>query len=105
MKLGLVLPPGAIGAPGHVLSYRELRAFALQAEELGLDSVWIYDHVVFEFPERAPEAVLEAWTVLTGLAEATRRVELGTFVICTAFRNPALLAKMAVTLDELSNQR
>lgn len=105
MKIGLVLPPGGIGAPGHVLSYRELRDYALQAEDLELDSVWIYDHTVFEFPERAPEATLEAWTVLTGLAEATQRVELGTFVICTAFRNPALLAKMAVTLDELSNQR
>ena len=105
MKIGLVLPPGAIGNPGHVLSYRELRDFALQAEDEGLDSVWIYDHVVFEFPERGPEATLEGWTVLTGLAEATRRVELGTFVICTAFRNPALLAKMAVTLDELSNGR
>ena len=105
MKFGLVLPPGAVGAPGHVLSYRELRDFALQAEDMGLDSVWIYDHTVFEFPERAPEATLECWTVLTGLAEATQRVELGTFVICTAFRNPALLAKMAVTLDELSNQR
>ena len=105
MKIGLVLPPGGIGAPGHVLSYRELRDYALQAEDLGFDSVWIYDHTVFEFPEQPPQAVLECWTVLTGLAEATQRVELGTFVICTAFRNPALLAKMAVTLDELSNQR
>jgi alkanesulfonate monooxygenase SsuD/methylene tetrahydromethanopterin reductase-like flavin-dependent oxidoreductase (luciferase family) len=105
MKIGLVLPPGGIGNPGHVLSYRELRAFALQAEDLGLDSVWVYDHVVFEFPDLEPEAVLEGWTVLTGLAEATQRVELGTFVICTAFRNPALLAKMAITLDELSNGR
>ena len=105
VKIGLVLPPGAIGNPGHVLSYRELREYALQAENLGFDSVWIYDHVVFEFPEREPEATLECWTVLTGLAEATQRVELGTFVICTAFRNPALLAKMAVTLDEVSNGR
>jgi alkanesulfonate monooxygenase SsuD/methylene tetrahydromethanopterin reductase-like flavin-dependent oxidoreductase (luciferase family) len=105
MKFGLVLPPGGVGNPGHVLSYRELRDYALQAEDLGFDSVWIYDHTVFEFPGREPEATLECWTVLTGLAEATQRVELGTFVICTAFRNPALLAKMAVTLDELSNQR
>ena len=105
MKIGLVLPPGGIGAPGHALSYRELRDYALQAEDLGFDSVWIYDHTVFEFPEQTPQAALECWTVLTGLAEATQRVELGTFVICTAFRNPALLAKMAVTLDELSNQR
>ena len=105
MKIGLVLPPGGIGAPGHVLSYRELRDYALQAEDLGFDSVWVYDHTVFEFPERAPQATLECWTVLTCLAEATRRVELGTFVICTAFRNPALLAKMAVTLDEVSNGR
>ena len=105
MKIGLVLPPGGIGAPGHVLSYRELREYALQAEDLGFDSVWIYDHAVFEFPEREPEATLECWTVLTGLAEATQRVELGTFVICTAFRNPALLAKMAVTLDEVSEGR
>jgi alkanesulfonate monooxygenase SsuD/methylene tetrahydromethanopterin reductase-like flavin-dependent oxidoreductase (luciferase family) len=105
VKFGLVLPPGGIGNPGHVLSYRELRDYALQAEDLGFDSVWVYDHTVFEFPGREPEATLECWTVLTGLAEATRRVELGTFVICTAFRNPALLAKMAVTLDELSNQR
>lgn len=105
MKIGLVLPPGGIGAPGHTLSYRELRDYALQAEDLGFDSIWIYDHTVFEFPEQPPQAVLECWTVLTGLAEATQRVELGTFVVCTAFRNPALLAKMAVTLDELSNGR
>ncbi|MFT4037023.1 MAG: LLM class flavin-dependent oxidoreductase [Thermomicrobiales bacterium] len=105
MKIGVVLPPGSIGAPGHVLSYRELRDFAQQAEALGLDSVWIYDHLMFQFPEQPQEAVLEGWTVLTGLAEATQRVELGTFVICTAFRHPAVLAKMAVTLDELSNGR
>lgn len=47
----------------------------------------------------------EAWTALSGLAEATQRVELGTLVVCTAFRNPAVLAKMAVTLDAMSGGR
>jgi alkanesulfonate monooxygenase SsuD/methylene tetrahydromethanopterin reductase-like flavin-dependent oxidoreductase (luciferase family) len=57
------------------------------------------------FPDKPTEGLWESWTLLTGLAEATRKVELGTIVLCTQFRNPALLAKMAATFDEVSNGR
>ncbi len=105
MEIGVVVPNGIVGSPEGVLSYERIRGFARAVEDHGLDSVWIYDHLLFHFPEQAPAGVLEGWTVLSGLAEATQRVKLGTFVLCTSFRNPAMLAKMAVTLDEMSNHR
>ena len=105
MKVGLTVPNGIVGSPSGVLSYAQMRGFALKAEERGLDSVWIYDHFLFHFQGKPREGVWEGWTVLSGLAEATDRVEIGTIVACTAFRNPAVLAKMAVTLDEVSGGR
>ncbi len=105
MKVGVLLPPGDVAAVGHVPSYPELRSLAWAAETGGLDSIWVYDHLLFAFPGKPRAGVWEAWTVLSGLAEATHRVELGTLVACTAFRNPAVLAKMAVTLDAMSGGR
>jgi alkanesulfonate monooxygenase SsuD/methylene tetrahydromethanopterin reductase-like flavin-dependent oxidoreductase (luciferase family) len=105
MKVGVLLPPGDVRGTGTVFSYPELRGLALTAEESGLDSIWIYDHLVFQFGDKPKAGVWECWTILSGLAEATKRVELGTLVVCTAFRNPAVLAKMAVTLDAMSGQR
>lgn len=105
MKIGLILLLGEdeeIGAPPP---YAQIRANALTAEASGLDSVWIYDHLLYHFPEQDPQGVWEGWTIASALAEATERVELGTLVLCTAFRNPAVTAKMAVTLDEVSRQR
>ena len=105
MKAGVVLPNGIVGSPGGVRSYSEIRGLARAAEAHGLDSIWIYDHLAFHFADRPREGVWEGWTVLSGLAEATERVELGTMVLCTSYRNPAVLAKMAVTLDEMSGHR
>src|SRR5579884_2194974 len=103
MKVGVVVPlrrpePDSVG-------YGEVRAFAQQAEEAGFDSIWVFDHLLYRYPGRETEGIWEAWTVLSALAEATDRVELGTLVLSTPFRNPALLAKMAVTLDEVSGGR
>jgi alkanesulfonate monooxygenase SsuD/methylene tetrahydromethanopterin reductase-like flavin-dependent oxidoreductase (luciferase family) len=92
-------------SPGIARRYTAIRDIALLAESEGFDSLWIYDHLIYRFPGQPTEGVWEGWTTLTALAEATRRIELGTLVLCTQFRNPALLAKMADTLDEVSDGR
>lgn len=63
------------------------------------------DHFLFRHPDQPTRGVWEALTTVAALAEATKRVELGTLVVCTSFRNPALLAKMAVNLDAISGGR
>ena len=100
MKIGLILPL-AEDERGAAPSWAELRARAEQAEAIGLDSVWVYDHVLHRFEGHPTVGFWEAWTMLTALAASTSRVELGTTVLCAGFRNPALLAKMADTLDEV----
>ena len=104
MKIGVVLPI-AENDEGQIARYAEVRALALQAEEAGFDSVWVFDHLLFRFPDAPTRGIWEAWTILAALAEATSRIELGTLVMCTSFRNPALLAKMADALDEISGGR
>ena len=104
MKIGLMLPL-AEDEHGQAASWAELRARAEQAEGAGLDSIWVYDHLLHRFPGRPTVGFWEAWTMLSALAAATRRVELGASVLCAGFRNPAVLAKMATTLDEVSGGR
>jgi probable F420-dependent oxidoreductase len=103
MKIGVALPMAEGKEP--IASYAEIRAFAQQAEAAGFDSIWVYDHLLMERGAGDRRGIWEAWTLLTALAEATRRVELGTLVLCTAFRNPAILAKMANDLDAISGGR
>lgn len=103
MKVGLLLPlsdDDGAGAP----EWPFIRDLALQAEAGGIDSLWIYDHLVIRLGGEA-SGIHEAWTVLTAVAIATTRVELGTIVLSASFRNPALLAKMATTLDTISGGR
>lgn len=104
MKIGLVLliVDDDHGNPRHYSTVREL---ALQGEAAGFDSLWLYDHLLHYRKDNETFGIWECWTILSALAEATQRVELGTLVLCNQFRNPALLAKMAITLDEVSSGR
>src|SRR5437899_7262674 len=97
MKTDLLLMPMSA-------RYRDMRAAAVAAEEAGFDGLWTWDHL------RDPDAasgpgVPEAWTVLTALAEATRRISLGPLVLNVANRHPGVLANMAATLQEVSGGR
>jgi probable F420-dependent oxidoreductase len=80
----------------------EYRALARAAEQAGFDSIWVGDHLLYREPDRGP---WEAWTLLAALAAATERVRLGPLVACTAFHPPALIAKMAATIAEVSGGR
>ena len=106
MKVGVTVPMTASDvAPGEPFpGWPAIRNFAVQAEALGLDSVWVFDHLLFR-DEEGTDGILESWSVLAALAATTPRVELGTLVMATPFRNPAVLAKMAATTDTVSGGR
>ncbi len=103
MKVGVMVPVGNhAGAPQP---WAEVLAFAHQAETLGLDGLWVPDHTLFRFPGEPERGAHEAWSVLAALAAATSTIPLGTLVLGLRFRNPALLAKMAATTDEIAGGR
>ena len=123
LHFGLVLALTIRGLA--VTSYETMRRVASQAEELGFDSIWLCDHFLTLAPDayagdariaagaapgpRAEEPrsmpLLECWTALSALARDTRRLRLGTSVLCHSYRPPAVLAKMAATLDVISEGR
>ena len=105
MKIGLELPVAERRARDDIPGWNDIRAMALRAEEVGFDSVWVEDHLLLRPEGREPQGLWECWSVVAALAAVTSRVEIGTYVACTAFRNPALLAKMADTVDEISGGR
>jgi probable F420-dependent oxidoreductase len=105
MKVGVVVRSGPRAEGLEPARYSWLREMALRLEAAGFDSIWLYDHLLYRWPGRGTDGIWECWTLLSAFAEATQRVELGTLVLCVPFRNPALTAKMAATLDEVSDGR
>lgn len=92
----------------YYLDFAKLKLRVLEAEALGYHSVWIMDHLIWkgnQLPFNEKGSVLESWTTLSALASLTRKIRLGTLVLCNSYRNPTLLAKMASTLDNISNGR
>ena len=85
--------------------WSEYLAMARAAEEVGFDSIWLGDHLLYRGagePERSP---WDAWTQLAALAQATERVVIGPLVACLAFHPPGLVARMAASIDEISGGR
>jgi len=78
---------------------------AQAAEQAGFDSVWVGDHLLFRDPGLPPRGPWEAWSVLAAVAAATERISIGPLVASASFHNPAMLAKKAATVDEISGGR
>jgi alkanesulfonate monooxygenase SsuD/methylene tetrahydromethanopterin reductase-like flavin-dependent oxidoreductase (luciferase family) len=78
---------------------------AQTAEAVGFDSIWLGEHLIYHYPGTDARGPWECWTMMAAIAAETSRIEIGPLVACTSFHNPAHLAKMAATLDEISGGR
>lgn len=87
-----------------VEQYAAMTRVAQAADEGGFDSIWVYDHF-HTVPQTTLETTFECWTITATLARDTRRVKIGQMVGCNGYRNPALYAKIASTVDVASNGR
>lgn len=109
MRFGLALPHYDTSFAGEAASWERISQAALTAERSGFDSVWVSDHLFLDWGKyggRADaEGSFECWTTLSALAAVTEKVRLGSLTLCNDFRNPAILAKMAASLNLLSAGR
>jgi alkanesulfonate monooxygenase SsuD/methylene tetrahydromethanopterin reductase-like flavin-dependent oxidoreductase (luciferase family) len=99
LRVGIQLPEVE-----RVVRWEEYVAMARAAEEVGFDSIWLGDHLLYR-DDRGERGPWDVWTMLAGLAASTTRVQLGPLVACTAFHPPGILARMAGAVDEISNGR
>ncbi|GMU53284.1 MAG: LLM class F420-dependent oxidoreductase [Candidatus Xenobia bacterium] len=108
MRFGAFVPQGwrldLVGVEPGYPQWQAVKKVARRAEAAGYDSLWLYDHF-HTIPQALPEATFEAWTALTGLAEATERIRLGHMCGCNIYRPPALMAKISANVDVISNGR
>lgn len=116
LSVGLLLPDTEHQFDGETARWTDLAAMARLAEQVRFDSVWVTDHLLHRTEPDGKEVVIggdlrfnegpwECWSLVAGLAAITERVDIGTLVLCNSFRNPAILAKMADTVEEMSGGR
>jgi probable F420-dependent oxidoreductase len=100
LRIGVQLPE--VERP---VRWAEVLDMARRAEALGYDSLWLGEHLLYRFSDGTTRGPWEAWTLMGAIAAATTSIRFGPLVACTNFHNPALLAKQAATLDEISGGR
>jgi alkanesulfonate monooxygenase SsuD/methylene tetrahydromethanopterin reductase-like flavin-dependent oxidoreductase (luciferase family) len=100
LKVGVQLPEVE-----REVRWPELLDMVRAIEDLGFDSIWVGEHLLYRWADRPARGPWEAWTLMAGVAAVTSRVEFGPLVACTNFHNPAMLAKQAATIDEISGGR
>jgi len=100
LRVGIQLPEVE-----REVRWPEYLAMARLAEDVGFDTLWLGDHLLYRWPGREPRGPWEVWTMLAALAASTSRIRLGPLVASTAFHAPAMLAKLAATVDEVSGGR
>jgi probable F420-dependent oxidoreductase len=100
LKVGVQLPEVE-----REVRWPELLDMTRAIEDQGYDSAWVGEHLLYRWADRGPRGPWEAWSMLAAIAASTSRIEFGPLVACTNFHNPALLAKQASTIDEISSGR
>ena len=104
-KIGMLASLDDMPSEGTTPRFSDVAALAQAAEQADLDSFWVADHFIARMPDESEVGQWESFTFLSALAAVTSRIQLGPMVAATSFRNPALTAKMADSLDEISNGR
>ncbi len=105
---GVFMPQGwkmeLSGIDGAAAQWNKAVEIAVRAEELGFDSIWVYDHF-HNVPRPAHESVFECWTTMAAISQRTSRIRLGQMVGCNGYRQPSVLAKITSTIDVISGGR
>jgi alkanesulfonate monooxygenase SsuD/methylene tetrahydromethanopterin reductase-like flavin-dependent oxidoreductase (luciferase family) len=100
LRVGIQLPEVE-----RIVRWPEYLAMAKAAEDVGFDTLWLGDHLLYRYEDGSARGPWEVWTMLAAIAASTSRIRLGPLVAATAFHAPAMLAKMAATVDEIAGGR